>query len=80
MRDVSGLSRALPGRVLTREADLLTYAYDGSLQRERPEAVVLARDAAQVQAAVRWCLENRVPYLARGAGTNPQRMYAFLSQ
>ncbi len=70
MRDVSGLSRALPGRVLTREADLLAYAYDGSLQRERPEAVVLARDAAQVQAAVRWCLDNRVPYLARGAGTN----------
>lgn len=70
MRDVSGLSRALPGRVLTREADLLTYAYDGSLERERPEAVVLARDASEVQRAVRWCLENKVPYLARGAGTN----------
>jgi glycolate oxidase len=34
-----------------------------------PCAVVLAASAADVQAAVRWAAENRVPIIPRGAGT-----------
>ena len=35
----------------------------------RPCAVVLAASAADVQAAVRWAAEHRVPVIPRGAGT-----------
>ncbi len=35
----------------------------------RPCAVVLAESAADVQAAVRWAAEHRVPIIPRGAGT-----------
>ena len=35
----------------------------------RPCAVVLARTAADVQAALRWATEHRVPVIPRGAGT-----------
>lgn len=34
-----------------------------------PLAVVLARDTAQVQTAVRWAAEHQVPIVPRGAGT-----------
>ncbi|MFA6093084.1 MAG: FAD-linked oxidase C-terminal domain-containing protein [Elusimicrobiota bacterium] len=70
MKDISSLKRLLPGRVFEQESELLAYSYDSSLERERPEAVVIASDAGHVRSAVNWCLERRVPYIARGAGTN----------
>ncbi|MFA6030881.1 MAG: FAD-linked oxidase C-terminal domain-containing protein [Elusimicrobiota bacterium] len=70
MRDCSSLKKLLPGRAFDGEADLLTYSYDAALERARPDAVVLAESVEDVRAAVRWCSENRVPYVARGAGTN----------
>ncbi len=57
-------------RVLTGEADLLTYAYDGALDRARPEAVVLAETVEHVRRAVEICRRAKLPYVARGAGTN----------
>ncbi|MBI4051851.1 MAG: FAD-binding protein [Elusimicrobia bacterium] len=58
------------GRLLTDEVDILSYTYDAALDRARPEAIFIARDAAQVQRAVQICLKHKVPYVARGAGTN----------
>lgn len=70
MRDCSPLKKLLPGRAFDGEADLLTYSYDSALERARPDAVILAESAEDVRAAVRWCAENRVPCVGRGAGTN----------
>jgi glycolate oxidase len=58
------------GSLLTSAADLATYSYDGALERARPDAVLVARSAGDVQRAVAWCAENSVPFVARGAGTN----------
>ena len=57
-------------QVLTTEADLLLYSYDSGLDRARPEAVLLPTTAEQVRSAVQICLRHKVPYVARGAGTN----------
>jgi glycolate oxidase subunit GlcD len=56
--------------LLTEEADLAAYSYDGALDRGRPEAVVLAVSAEDVRRAVAWCAKHKVPFTARGAGTN----------
>ncbi len=58
------------GALLTDEADLAVYSYDAAYDRSRPDGVVLARDVSDVQRAVAFCHKNRVPFTARGAGTN----------
>jgi glycolate oxidase subunit GlcD len=59
-----------PGSLLTSAADLATYSYDAALDRAKPDAVLLARSAADVASAVTWCAAHKVPFVARGAGTN----------
>ncbi|MEK7859464.1 MAG: FAD-linked oxidase C-terminal domain-containing protein [Elusimicrobiota bacterium] len=59
-----------PGALLTSAADLASYSYDAALDRGRPDAVALCRSARDVQAAVAWCAKEKVPFTARGAGTN----------
>jgi glycolate oxidase subunit GlcD len=59
-----------PGSLLTSAADLATYSYDAALERARPDAVLVARTAEDVHRAVAWCAAEKVPYVARGAGTN----------
>lgn len=70
MKDIGGLRDACPAGLLTLEADLLAYSYDGALERARPDAVVIVRSADEVREVVRWCVSRGVPYVARGAGTN----------
>jgi len=71
MAELSELgSRVCPGSLLTSEADLAVYSYDGTFTRARPDAVLIARTAEDVRSAVSWCAENGVPFVARGAGTN----------
>lgn len=56
--------------VLEDPASLLAYESDAlTLFRSRPAAVVLPRNASQVQACVRALHAARVPFAARGAGT-----------
>ncbi len=58
------------GAVLTDRQQLRTYECDGlSHLRVTPALVVFPRTAEQVQAVVRACLEENVPYVARGSGT-----------
>jgi len=55
--------------VLWKDYDLTLYEYDGSIDRSRPEAVVLPANAEQIAAIVRLCVREKKPYTARGAGT-----------
>ena len=56
--------------VITDPTELMVYESDALAQhRHRPDAVVLPRDTAQVQAVVRACYDHDVPIVPRGAGT-----------
>ena len=59
-----------PGGVLTEPVQLMTYECDALPHlRETPALVVLPRSAADVQAIVRACAREDVPFVARGHGT-----------
>ena len=70
--DASGLVELLPDGVVTTDPDAIEkYRFDRSQDPETgtPVAVVRAEDADQVQSAVRWAAEHRVPVVPRGAGS-----------
>lgn len=55
--------------VLWQPYDMHLYAYDGSIDRARPQAVVLPTCTAEAATAMRICHRLRVPVTPRGAGT-----------
>ncbi|HEY6490100.1 MAG: FAD-linked oxidase C-terminal domain-containing protein [Terracidiphilus sp.] len=56
--------------LITGESQLQTYECDGLTNfRVMPGAVVLPRTAEQVQAIVRICARDGIPFVSRGAGT-----------
>src|SRR3990172_9308733 len=65
LRRVIGVDSVLhePLELLTYECDALPHL------RESPSAVVLPASAAEVQAVVRLCAREGVPFVARGHGT-----------
>jgi glycolate oxidase len=67
---VKELRSALGARwVLHEPEDLLVYEYDATIDRGRPEVVVLPETAEEVAAAVKIARRYGVPVTARGAGT-----------
>ena len=64
--DLKGL---LKGELLFDELSRALYSTDASIFQVLPAGVVVPRDEEDVQALVRYAAENRVPLLARGAGT-----------
>ena len=67
---IRDLQRAVGARwVLHSPEDLLVYEYDATIDRGRPETVVLPENAEQVAASVRLARRHGVPVTARGAGT-----------
>jgi len=56
-------------RVVTNPIELITYEMDSSLERGKPDAVVFPRTTDQVSRVIRWASDNRLPIVARGAGT-----------
>src|SRR5689334_5014356 len=68
---VAELERAVgAAAVVSEPAQVRTYECDGLTgHRATPQAVVLPRTTAEVQAAVRVCHERGIPFVARGAGT-----------
>ena len=63
---------AIVGRdgVLTQAEDLIPYSFDGTaVLKQRPEAVVFPRTAAQVAECVRLAVSAGVPIVTRGSGT-----------
>lgn len=55
--------------VLWRPYDMRLYSYDGSIDRARPDAVILPSCTDDVVVAMRICAEHGVPVTPRGAGT-----------
>jgi glycolate oxidase subunit GlcD len=56
--------------LLARPEELFVYEADGLTHHSaRPSAVVLPRDASEVQRIVRSCRRHGVPFVPRGAGT-----------
>jgi glycolate oxidase len=56
--------------VLVTAEDIIPYSFDGTAAlRERPEAVVLPRTAAQVAECVRVAASAKIPIVTRGSGT-----------
>lgn len=60
-----------PHRFLSKPGQLSPYESDAlTAMRSRPLAVVLPETTEEVVAAVSWCAQNKVPYVARGSGTS----------
>lgn len=56
--------------IVYHEEDLIAYDCDGfTLQRHLPKAVVFPKNTLEVAALVKYCSNNHLPFLARGAGT-----------
>lgn len=59
-----------PKPILYHQEDLIAYDCDGfTLHKHLPKAVVFPKDTAEVAKLVKYCSENNLPFLARGAGT-----------
>ncbi|MDQ0197896.1 FAD-linked oxidase C-terminal domain-containing protein [Neobacillus ginsengisoli] len=59
-----------PNSILYKEEDLLAYDCDGfTIERHLPRAVVFPKDTDEVSKLVKYCTQNNLPFLARGAGT-----------
>ncbi len=59
-----------PHNVRTDEASLLLHAYDCSLSRTRPDALIHVHDAKQVPAVLSVLYRYHIPFVARAAATN----------
>ncbi|MFH0963926.1 MAG: FAD-linked oxidase C-terminal domain-containing protein [Planctomycetota bacterium] len=57
-------------RVRTRPHELSLYAYDASLDRGLPDAVVFPESTDEVEQIVRLAGKSRTPFAPRGSGTN----------
>ncbi|WP_177419242.1 FAD-linked oxidase C-terminal domain-containing protein [endosymbiont of Lamellibrachia barhami] len=67
----NAFQKMLPAEaVIYREEELVPYECDGlSAYRQVPLIVLLPYDTGQVQAILRYCHTNKIPVVARGAGT-----------
>ncbi|MBD8005678.1 FAD-linked oxidase C-terminal domain-containing protein [Bacillus norwichensis] len=59
-----------PRSILYKKTDLAAYDCDGfTIEKYVPRAVVFPKNTEEVAAVVKYCSENDLPFLARGAGT-----------
>jgi glycolate oxidase len=56
--------------VLSSDMDLELYSYDASLDRARPDVVVLPGSTDQVAQVMTLAYNERIPVIGRGSGTN----------
>lgn len=71
-RHIINLSKLVKGfrSILFEKEDLLAYDCDGfTLHKCLPKAVVFTETTEEVAAVVKYCHDNQLPFLARGAGT-----------
>ncbi|MBD1380464.1 FAD-linked oxidase C-terminal domain-containing protein [Metabacillus arenae] len=71
-RHVKNLAQIVGGAqsILYHKEDLLAYDCDGfTIHKHLPRAVVFPKTTQDVAAIVKYCSENKLPFLARGAGT-----------
>ncbi|MEH7376013.1 MULTISPECIES: FAD-linked oxidase C-terminal domain-containing protein [Bacillaceae] len=56
--------------IVYHKEDLIAYDCDGfTLHKHLPKAVVFPKNTKEVAALVKYCADNQLPFLARGAGT-----------
>lgn len=56
--------------ILYKKEDLVAYDCDGfTLHKHLPKAVVFPKNTQEVSQLVKYCSDNHLPFLARGAGT-----------
>ncbi|MCR1782461.1 FAD-binding protein [Nocardioides carbamazepini] len=70
---VEALASTLPGGVVVMDSERVEkYRHDRfeDLPAGHPRAVVRAQTTEQVQVALRWATEHRIPVVPRGAGTS----------
>jgi FAD/FMN-containing dehydrogenase len=75
MLNVSDLQKNVHGEVMADDATLEKYSRDASLFEVRPQAVVFPKDAADVEAVVKYVAEHKasdptISVTARSAGTD----------
>jgi FAD/FMN-containing dehydrogenase/Fe-S oxidoreductase len=68
-RILDDLKGFFKGELLFDEVSRALYSTDASIFQVKPLGVVAPRDEEDVQGLVRYAAENRVPLVARGAGT-----------
>ena len=56
--------------VLSSEMDLTLYGYDASLERGKPDVVVLPGSTEEVSKVVKLAYREKIPVIGRGSGTN----------
>ncbi len=56
--------------VLTSEMDLTLYGYDASLEKGKPDVVVIPDSTEEISRVVALAYRERVPVIPRGSGTN----------
>jgi len=56
--------------VLSSDVDLELYSYDASLERARPDVVVLPDTTEEVSKIMALAYKEKIPILGRGSGTN----------
>jgi len=56
--------------VLHSDMDLTLYGYDASLEKGKPDVVVLPNSTEEVSKVVRLAHEEKIPIIGRGSGTN----------
>ncbi len=56
--------------VLSDLKDLIAYSYDATPRQEMPEVIVFPRGTAEVSAVMKAAHREKIPVVARGAGTN----------
>jgi glycolate oxidase subunit GlcD len=59
-----------PENVLTSEMDLMLYSYDASLDKAKPDVVVLPDSTVEVSKIMTLAHDEKMPILGRGSGTN----------
>jgi len=59
-----------PDYVLTSAMDLALYSYDASLEKGKPEVVVLPASTDEVSKIMSLAYQEKIPILGRGSGTN----------
>jgi len=59
-----------PEYVLSSEMDLTLYGYDASLEKARPDAVVVPDSTEEVSKVVALAYKEKIPVIARGSATN----------
>lgn len=70
-RLIEGLRRIVPDGIIAEDDALVAYDCDAlTAYRQKPLAVVLPKSADEVSAVLRFCSENGVRIVPRGAGTS----------